>query len=118
MPHLRVSKPRQHGTRIPFAGGIVAQTRSSSTSFRPRSNRTDSFCNSFGTLSSRSSKGAVRAEEPGGGPVTSITASTITRGEVVVPRFAEVQAPPHLRALSCRQHRTRMSPLHNLNART
>ena len=49
-------------------------------SFRPRSNKTDSFCSSFETLSSGSSKVVVMVEEPGGGPATFTTASTMTKG--------------------------------------
>jgi len=48
--------------------------------FRPRSNRTDSSCNSFETPSSRSSKVAVMAEEPSGGPAMFTTASTTMMG--------------------------------------
>jgi len=48
--------------------------------FKPRSNRTDSSCNSFETLSSRSSKVTVMAEEPGGGPAMFTTASTTMTG--------------------------------------
>ena len=59
---------------------LNAQTWNSSVSFRPRSNKTDSFCSSFETLSSRSSEVTVMAEEPGGGPVMSTTASTTTKG--------------------------------------
>ena len=57
-----------------------ALTWSSSVSFRPRSNKTDSFCSSFETLSSESSGVAVMAEQPGGGLTTSTTASTTMKG--------------------------------------
>ena len=57
-----------------------ALTWSSSVSFRPRSNKTDSFCSSSETLSSKSSGVAVMAEQPGGGFATSTTASTMTKG--------------------------------------
>ena len=49
-------------------------------SFRPRSNKTDSYSSSSETLSSRSSGVAVMAEQPGGGLVMSTTASTAMRG--------------------------------------
>ena len=49
-------------------------------SFRPRSNKTDSFCSSFETLSSKSSGVMVMAEQPDGGLVTSTAASTTTKG--------------------------------------
>ena len=49
-------------------------------SFRPRSNKTDSFCSSFETLSSKSSGVMVMAEQAGGGLATSTTASTTTKG--------------------------------------
>ena len=56
--------------RIPSAWSIDAQTWSSSVSFKPRSNKTDSSYNSFETLSSKRSKVVVMAEEPSGGPMT------------------------------------------------
>ena len=43
-------------------------------------NKTDSSYNSFETLSSRSSKVAVMAEEPGGGPTMSTTTLTMMKG--------------------------------------
>ena len=49
-------------------------------SFRPRSNKTDSFCSSSETLSSKSSRVAVMVEQPGEGLATSTTASTTTKG--------------------------------------
>ena len=49
-------------------------------SFRPRSNKTDSFCSSSETLSSESSGVAVMAEQPGRGLAMSTTASTTMKG--------------------------------------
>ena len=60
-----------------------AQTWSSSVSFRPRSSKIDSFCNSSETLSSRSSRAALTAEEPDDGLATCTTASTTTKGTIV-----------------------------------
>ena len=41
-----------------------------------------------------------------------------TRGRVAIPRFAQVQAPPYLRAFSYRQHGTRTLLLRDLNVQT
>ena len=57
-----------------------ARTWNSSESFRSRLNKTDSSYSSFETLSSRSSKVAVMAEEPDGGPAMFTTASTMMTG--------------------------------------
>ena len=56
-------------------------------SSRPRSNKTDSSCSSFETLSSRSSEVTAMAEGPDEGPMTSTTASTTTKG-VNNPQFS------------------------------
>jgi len=80
-PHLHALSSRWCGTRTPPARNFDALTWSSSVSFRPRSNKTDSFCNSSKTLSSESSGVVVMAEQPDGGLVTSTTASTTTKGE-------------------------------------
>ena len=49
-------------------------------SFRPRSNKTDSFYSSSETLSSKSSGVVVMVEQPDGGFATSTAASTMTKG--------------------------------------
>ena len=49
-------------------------------SFRPRSDKTDSFCSSSETLSSESSRVTVMVEWPDRGLTTSTTASTTTKG--------------------------------------
>ena len=59
-----------------------ARTWNSSESFRPRLNKTDSFCSSSETLSSKSNGVAVMAERPGGGPATSTTASIMMKGTI------------------------------------
>ena len=61
-------------------GNFDVRTWNSSESFRPRSNKTDFFYSSSEILSSRSSKATVMVEEPGEGPMMSITASMTMKG--------------------------------------
>ena len=87
MPRLHALSHRQHGTRTLPSDNFDARTWSNSASFKPRSSKIDSFCNSSEALSSRSREALVTAEELGDGLATYTTASTTTKGGEQPPIF-------------------------------